>query len=66
MKAFFGLTQYNNWVLNYGTAEQQSRLLLNNNHQGHLIGSKVYKTLANIRSKDPNTITNADVLEALS
>lgn len=66
LKAFFGLTQYNNWVLNYGTAEQQSRLLLNNNHQGHLIGSKVYKTLANIRSKDPNTITNADVLEALS
>lgn len=66
LKAFFGLTQYNNWVLNYGTAEQQSRLLLNNNHQGHLIGSKVYKTLANIRSKDPNTITNSDVLEALS
>lgn len=66
LKAFFGLTQYNNWVLNYGTTEQQSRLLLNNNHQGHLIGSKVYKTLANIRSKDPNTITNADVLEALS
>lgn len=66
LKAFFGLTQYNNWVLNYGTAEQQSRLLLNNNHHGHLIGSKVYKTLANIRSKDPNTITNSDVLEALS
>ena len=66
LKAFFGLTQYNNWVLNYGTTEQQSRLLLNNNHQGHLIGSKVYKTLANIRSKDPNTITNSDVLEALS
>ncbi len=66
LKAFFGLTQYNNWVLNYGTAEQQSRLLLNNNHHGHLIGNKVYKTLANIRSKDPNTITNSDVLEALS
>lgn len=66
LKAFFGLTQYNNWVLNYGTTEQQSRLLLNNNHQGHLIGNKVYKTLANIRSKDPNTITNSDVLEALS
>lgn len=66
LKAFFGLTQYNDWVLNYGTTEQQSRLLLNNNHQGHLIGDKVYKTLANIRSKDPNTITNSDVLEALS
>lgn len=66
LKAFFGLTQYNNWVLNYGTAEQQSRLLLNNNHHGHLIGSKVYKTLANIKSNDPNTITNSDVLEALS
>lgn len=66
LKAFFGLTQYNNWVLNYGTSEQQSRLLLNSTHQGHIIGGKVYKTLANIRSKDPNTITNADVLEALS
>lgn len=66
LKAFFGLSQYNNWVLNYGTDEQQSRLLLNNTHQGHMIGGKVYKTLANIRSKDPNTITNADVLEALS
>lgn len=66
LKAFFGLTQYNNWVLNYGTTEQQSRLLLNSNHQGHMIGGKVYKTLANIRSKDPNTITNSDVLEALS
>ena len=31
-----------------------------------MIGGKVYKTLANIRSKDPNTITNSDVLEALS
>lgn len=66
LKAFFGLSQYNNWVLNYGTSEQQSRLLLNSTHQGHIIGGKVYKTLANIRSKDPNTITNADVLEALS
>ena len=66
LKAFFGLSQYNNWILNYGTDEQQSRLLLNNNHQGHIIGNKIYKTLANIRSKDPNTITNSDVLEALS
>lgn len=66
LKAFFGLSQYNNWILNYGTDEQQSRLLLNSTHQGHMIGGKVYKTLANIRSKDPNTITNEDVLEALS
>lgn len=66
LKAFFGLSQYNNWVLNYGTSEQQSRLLLNNTHMGHIIGGNIYKTLANIRSKDPNTITNADVLEALS
>lgn len=66
LKAFFGLTQYSNYVLNYGNNEQQSRLLLGNNHKGHIIGGKLYKTLANIRSKDPNTITNADVLEALS
>ena len=66
LKAFFGLTQYNNYLLNYGTPSQQANLLLNNTHQGHIIGGKLYKTLANIRSKDPNTITNADVLEALS
>lgn len=66
LKAFFGLTEYNNYVLNYGNSEQQQRLLLNSNHQGHIIGSKLYKLLANIRTKDPNSITNADVLSALS
>lgn len=66
LKAFFGLTQYSNWILNNGTSEQQQRLLIGKNGQGYKIGNKTYKTLANIRSKDPNTITNADVLEALS
>ena len=66
LKAFFGLTEYNNYVLNYGNSEQQQRLLLNSNHQGHIIGGKLYKLLANIRTKDPNSITNADVLSALS
>ena len=58
--------QYNNYILNYGTSDQQSRLLLGPEHRGYMIGGKLYKTLANIRSKDPNSITNADVLEALS
>ena len=66
LKGFFGLTQYNNYILNYGTSDQQSRLLLGPEHRGYMIGGKLYKTLANIRSKDPNSITNADVLEALS
>lgn len=66
LKAFFGLTQYNNYVLNYGTSEQQGRLLLGSDHRGHIIGGKLYKTLANIRTKDPNSIVNSDVLQALS
>lgn len=76
LKSFFGLTQYSNYVLNYGTSEQQSRLLLGPTHNGIVFNSigdpnnpkkpNVFKTLANIRSKDPNTITNSDVLEALS
>lgn len=66
LKGFFGLTQYNNYLLNYGTPEQQERLLLGSDHKGHILGGKTYKLLANIRSKDPNSITNDDVLEALA
>lgn len=66
LKGFFGLTQYNNYLLNYGTSEQQERLLLGSDHKGYIIGGKTYKLLANIRSKDPNSITNDDVLEALA
>lgn len=66
LKGFFGLSQYSNYLLNYGTSKEQERVLLGSNHQGHLINGKLYRTLANIRSKDPNTITNDDVLEALS
>ena len=66
LKSFFGLSQYSNYVLNYGNSEQQSRLLFGAKHNGVVLGGNVYRTLANIRSKDPNTITNADVLEALS
>lgn len=66
LKSFFGLTQYNNYILNYGSSEQQNKLLIGSKHNGYNIGGKTYKTLANIRSKDPNTITNEDVLDALS
>lgn len=64
LKCFFGLTQYFNYVLNY-SPDQQYRLLINNGG-GYKIGGKTYRTLANIRPKDPSTITNDMVLEALS
>ena len=66
MKAFFALTQYNNTLLNRGTLEDQQRLLLGKQHRGIMIGNNIYKTIANIRALDPNTITNNDVLEALA
>lgn len=66
LKTFFALTAYSNYVLNYGTPEQQGRLLLGSNHKGYILGGKLYKTLANIRSNNPNTITNLNVLSTLS
>lgn len=66
LKSFFGLTQYCNFLLNYGTAQDQERILLGNEHRGVVIGGKVYKTLANIRSKDPNSILDNKVMEALA
>lgn len=66
LKAFFGLTQYNNYILNHGTQEQQERLLIGKDHDGYIINGKTYRTLANIRSGDPNTILNMRVLDALS
>lgn len=66
LKSFFGLTQYCNFLLNYGTAQDQERILLGNEHKGVMIGGKTYKTLANIRSKDPNSILDNKVMEALA
>ena len=73
LKAFFGATQYCNYLLNYGDATSQARLLLGRpdaqgNYQGIRINSnrKVYRTLANIRSKDINTIQNKALFDALS
>ena len=66
LKSFFGLTQYCNFLLNYGTAQDQERILLGSDHRGVVIGGKTYKTLANIRSKDPNSILDGKVLEALA
>lgn len=65
LKSFFGLTQYCNYLLNNGTYEEQKRILLNGG-KGVQIGNNVYKTIANIRSVDPNTVTNYDVLKAIS
>lgn len=66
LKSFFGLTQYCNFLLNYGTAQDQERILLGNEHKGVVIGGKTYKTLANIRSKDPNSILDNKVMKALA
>lgn len=66
LKSFFGLTQYCNFLLNYGTAQDQERILLGSDHRGVVIGGKTYKTLANIRSKDPNTILDSKIMEALA
>lgn len=64
LKTYFGLTQYNNYILNYGTEEEQKRLILGG--QGITIGGKTYKTLANIRALNPVTIKNNDILSALA
>ncbi len=65
LKAFFALTQYNNTLLNNGNSELQKKILLGQNGKGILVGDTVYKTVANIRAVDPNTITNDDVLSAM-
>ncbi len=61
LKGFFALTQYNNYLLNKGTSEEQNKLLFNVS-----IGNNIYRTLANIRALDPNTITNNTVLKCLA
>lgn len=73
LKSYFGITQYCNWVLNNGTIEDQERLLLGPDHQGIHIQNiqghprgKTYKTLANIRALDLNTIRNSELFAALS
>lgn len=66
LKSFFGLTQYCNYLLNKGTVGEQERLLLGYDHQGITIGGKPYKTLANIRALDLNTVKNSELLSALS
>jgi len=64
LKSFFGLTQYNNYILNHGSSQDQGRLILGDG--GITIGGKKYTTVANIRAMDPNSITNQAVLETLS
>lgn len=66
LKTFFGLTQYNNYILNYGTEKQQQRVLLGPDGKGIVIGGKLYRTLANIRCKDPNSLVNKNLSEALA
>ena len=61
LKTFFGLTQYNNYILNYGTKEQQDRLLFN-----QTINGKLYKLLSDINALNLDTIqidSIKDILE---
>lgn len=65
LKTFFGLTHYCNYLLNKGDVDSQGRLLLNKG-KGITIGGKTYKTLANVRAVDINTIKNSELFAALS
>lgn len=56
IKGFFTLTQYFNTVLNEGTPWDQSKLV-EGDHK---------KILANIRAKDPATVTNEEVLALIT
>lgn len=66
LKSFFGLTHYCNTILNSGNESAQKRLLIGQEGMGVTIGGKTYKTLANIRSIDLNTIRNSELFKALS
>lgn len=66
LKTFFGLTHYYNFLLNHGSEQDQQRIIIGNKHNGITINGKTYRTLANIRPKDPNSIQNIEVLKALA
>lgn len=58
LKAFFALTQYYNRVLNYGTEDEQKRLLFKY--------GKEQEMLAGVRPIDADTISYNDALEVLA
>lgn len=60
LKTFEGLTQFYNYVLNYGNEEQQKRLLFNIR-----INQKPYRMLANAFLKHSSNVTLDEVLEAV-
>lgn len=62
LKGFFALTEYCNLVLNSGDPIKQQRLL---NSAKRVVGKSTSVLLANIRAKDINSITNAEVLDLL-
>lgn len=67
LKSFFALTQYYNYLLNHGTAEQQENLKLGPKGSGVFVAGKYYNLLANARAENPNeTITNKDVLRMIT
>lgn len=61
IKTMSALSQYYNTVLNYGTEEEQGRLLFDID-----IAGRTYHLLANARTKDPNLIKSNQILQALS
>ena len=61
LKNFFALTQYYNYILNYGTEEQQKHLLFKQR-----INGKTYQLLSNVLLKNKDNVTNIDLLNALN
>ena len=66
LKSFFATTQYCNTVLNSGDSDAQSKLISNNVYVGKDGRQRLYRTIANIRAKNINSITNADVIQAIA
>ena len=66
LKSFFATTQYCNTVLNSGDSNAQNKLISNNVFVGKDGKQRMYKTIANIRAKNINSITNEDLIQALA
>lgn len=60
LKTFEGLTQFYNYILNYGNNEQQKRLLFNVR-----VNNKPYRMLANAFLKHTNNVNLEEVLNAV-
>lgn len=66
LKSFFATTQYCNTVLNYGDTKEQGNLLSSNQFVDENGRTITYQVIANLHSKNVNSITNTQLLRALS